>query len=217
MGQKVHPESLRLGYIHTWKSRWYAEKDYKSLLHEDLRLREFTRGRYPRAGVSRVIIERAANKLKINIHTSRPGVVIGRRGAEVEKFRKDVERFTKREVYVNIQEVTRPEADAQCVAENIAVQLEKRVMFRRAMKRAIETARQGGCKGIKVMVAGRLNGREIARKEWYLEGKLPLHTFRADIDYGFSQSYTTYGVIGVKVWVYNGDIMDVNEAHQAGL
>jgi small subunit ribosomal protein S3 len=217
MGQKVHPESLRLGYIHTWKSRWYAEKDYKGLLHEDLWLRDFTHKRYPRAGVSRVIIERAANKLKINIHTSRPGVVIGRRGAEVEKFRKDVEKLTKREVYVNIQEVARPEADAQCVAENIAVQLEKRVMFRRAMKRAVETAHQGGCKGIKVMVAGRLNGREIARTEWYLEGKLPLHTFRADIDYGFSQSYTTYGVIGVKVWVYNGDIMDVEEAHQAGL
>jgi small subunit ribosomal protein S3 len=217
MGQKVHPESLRVGYIHTWKSRWYAEKNYSDLLKEDLWIRSYLQKRYPRAGVSRVIIERAANKLKINIFTSRPGVVIGRRGAEVEITRKQVEKSLKRETYLNIQEVGRPETDAQCISENIAVQLEKRVMFRRAMKRSIENALQSGAKGIKVMVAGRLGGNEIARTEWYLEGKLPLHTFRADIDYGFSQAYCPYGVIGVKVWVYTGDIMDVNEARAAGL
>lgn len=217
MGQKIHPNALRLGYIHTWTSRWYAERNYGQILQEDLALRKFTHTRYKRAGISRVIIERAGNKLKLTIRTARPGVVIGRKGSEVERFRKDIQKYTKREVFVNIEEVPSPEIDAQVISESIAQQLEKRVMFRRAMKRSIETAMQNGAKGVKVMVSGRLGGHEIARTEWYLEGRLPLHTFRAQIDYGFSEAFTTYGVIGVKVWINNGEIYDVQEARQAGL
>lgn len=209
MGQKVHPVGFRLGYTEEWRSRWFAKRDYADLLHEDISLREMVKKRFHHAGVSRVDIERAANKLKIDIHTSRPGIVIGRNGSEVDRLKKDVEAQTNREVYVNIQEVHRPELDAQLISENIALQLQRRVAFRRAMRRAVETAMRFGAEGIKVRCAGRLGGLEIARVEWYLQGNLPLHTLRADIDYGFAESRTTYGQIGVKVWVYRGQILDI--------
>ena len=209
MGQKVHPVGFRLGYTEEWRSRWFAQRDYADLLHEDINLREMVKKRFHHAGVSRVDIERAANKLKIDIHTSRPGIVIGRNGSEVDRLKKDVEAQTNREVYVNIQEVHRPELDAQLISENIALQLQRRVAFRRAMRRAVETAMRFGAEGIKVRCAGRLGGLEISRVEWYLQGKLPLHTLRADIDYGFAESRTTYGQIGVKVWVYRGQILDI--------
>ena len=211
MGQKVHPIGFRLGYTEEWRSRWFATRDYGDLLHEDIQLREMIRKRFHHAGVSRVEIERAANKLKVDIHTARPGIVIGRNGSEVDRLKKDIEASTHREVYVNIQEVHRPELDAQLISENIALQLERRVAFRRAMRRAVETAMRFGAEGIKVRCAGRLGGLEIARVEWYLQGKLPLHTLRADIDYGFAESRTTYGQIGVKVWVYRGQILDVDD------
>ncbi len=211
MGQKVHPIGFRLGYTEEWRSRWFATRDYGDLLHEDIQLREMIRKRFHHAGVSRVEIERAANKLKVDIHTARPGIVIGRNGSEVDRLKKDIEASTHREVYVNIQEVHRPELDAQLISENIALQLERRVAFRRAMRRAVETAMRFGAEGIKVRCAGRLGGLEIARIEWYLQGKLPLHTLRADIDYGFAESRTTYGQIGVKVWVYRGQILDVDD------
>ncbi len=211
MGQKVHPIGFRLGYTEEWRSRWFATRDYGDLLHEDIQLREMIRKRFHHAGVSRVEIERAANKLKVDIHTARPGIVIGRNGSEVDRLKKDIEASTHREVYVNIQEVHRPELDAQLISENIALQLERRVAFRRAMRRAVETAMRFGAEGIKVRCAGRLGGLEIARIEWYLQGKLPLHTLRADIDYGFAESRTTYGQIGVKVWVYRGQILDVED------
>ena len=211
MGQKVHPIGFRLGYTEEWRSRWFATRDYGDLLHEDIQLREMIRKRFHHAGVSRVEIERAANKLKVDIHTARPGIVIGRNGSEVDRLKKDIEASTQREVYVNIQEVHRPELDAQLISENIALQLQRRVAFRRAMRRAVETAMRFGAEGIKVRCAGRLGGLEIARVEWYLQGKLPLHTLRADIDYGFAESRTTYGQIGVKVWVYRGQILDVED------
>ncbi len=211
MGQKVHPVGFRLGYTQDWRSRWFATRDYADLLHEDIALRDMIRRRFHHAGVSRVEIERAANKLKVDIHTARPGIVIGRNGAEVDRLKKDIETQTSREVYVNIQEVHRPELDAQLIAENIALQLQRRVAFRRAMRRAVETAMRFGAEGIKVRCGGRLGGLEISRSEWYLQGKLPLHTLRADIDYGFAESRTTYGQIGVKVWVYRGEILDVQD------
>ena len=211
MGQKVHPVGFRLGYTQDWRSRWFAKRDYAELLHEDIALRDMIHQRFHHAGVSRVEIERAANKLKVDIHTARPGIVIGRNGAEVDRLKKDIEARTSREVYVNIQEVHRPELDAQLIAENIALQLQRRVAFRRAMRRAVETAMRFGAEGIKVRCAGRLGGLEISRAEWYLQGKLPLHTLRADIDYGFAESRTTYGQIGVKVWVYHGEILDVTD------
>jgi small subunit ribosomal protein S3 len=209
MGQKVHPVGFRLGYTEEWRSRWFAKRDYATLLHEDIELRKMIRDRFHHAGVARVDIERAANKLKVDIHTSRPGIVIGRNGSEVDRLKKDIENKTRREVYVNIQEVHRPELDAQLIAENIALQLQRRVAFRRAMRRAVETAMRFGAEGIKVRCGGRLGGLEIARSEWYLQGNLPLHTLRADIDYGFAESRTTYGQIGVKVWVYRGQILDI--------
>ncbi len=211
MGQKVHPIGFRLGYTQDWRSRWFATRDYADLLHEDIRLRDMIRERFHHAGVSRVEIERAANKLKVDIHTARPGIVIGRNGTEVDRLKKDIESQTNREVYVNIQEVHRPELDAQLVAENIALQLERRVAFRRAMRRAVETAMRFGAEGIKVRCSGRLGGLEISRSEWYLQGKMPLHTLRADIDYGTAESLTTYGKIGVKVWVYRGQILDIDD------
>jgi small subunit ribosomal protein S3 len=215
MGQKVHPVGFRLGYTEEWRSRWFAKRDYADLLHEDIKLRDMVKERFHHAGVSRVDIERAANKLKVDIHTSRPGIVIGRNGAEVDRLKKDIEAKTRREVYVNIQEVHRPELDAQLIAENIALQLQRRVAFRRAMRRAVETAMRFGAEGIKVRCGGRLGGLEIARAEWYLQGNLPLHTLRADIDYGFAESRTTYGQIGVKVWVYRGQILDVDHRNTA--
>ncbi|HLV01980.1 MAG TPA: 30S ribosomal protein S3 [Acidobacteriota bacterium] len=208
MGQKVHPYGFRLGVNRTWKSRWFAKKNYGDLLHEDLEIKKLLKSRFYHAGISSIEIERAANKLTVVVHTSRPGIIIGRKGSEIEKLKTDLQRKTGREVFINIQEVHKPELDAQLVAESIAQQLEKRVAFRRAMRRAVDTALRFGAKGIKVRCAGRLNGAEIARAEWYLHGRLPLHTLRADIDYGFAQAYTTYGVIGVKVWVYKGEIFE---------
>jgi small subunit ribosomal protein S3 len=208
MGQKVHPYGFRLGVTKTWRSRWFSKQDYAKLLHEDLELKESLQERLKSAGVSSIEVDRPGNKLRITIRTSRPGIIIGRKGAEIEKLKQDLARKTKREVFIDIQEVHKPELDAQLVAESIALQLEKRVAFRRAMRKAVDSALRFGCKGIKVRVSGRLNGAEIARSEWYLQGQLPLHTLRADLDYGFSQAYTTYGVIGVKTWVYKGEILD---------
>jgi small subunit ribosomal protein S3 len=209
VGQKVHPYGFRLGYNKTWRSRWYAEKKYPELLHEDLKLREDLKRRLGHAGVSAIEIERAANKLKVNIHTSRPGIIIGRKGSEVDRLKDDIRKRTQREVFVNIIEIDKPEIDAQLVAESIAMQLEKRVAFRRAMRKAVESAQRFGAKGIRVRVAGRLGGAEIARAEWYLEGRVPLHTLRAEVDYGFTEARTTYGVIGIKVWIYSGESQEI--------
>src|SRR5450631_1005598 len=211
MGQKVHPYGFRLGFTKTWRSRWFAKQDYAKLLREDLELKESLRERLKAAGVSSVEVDRPGNKLRITIHTSRPGIIIGRKGAEIEKLKIDLAKKTKREVFVDIQEVHRPELDAQLVSESIALQLEKRVAFRRAMRKAVDSALRFGCKGIKVRVSGRLNGAEIARSEWYLQGQLPLHTLRADIDYGFAEAHTTYGVIGIKAWLYKGEILDLTK------
>jgi small subunit ribosomal protein S3 len=205
LGQKTHPYGFRLGFNKAWKSRWFATREYADLLHEDVELRKQLKDRLRSAGVSSIDIERAANKLVIRIETARPGIIIGRKGAEIDKLKGEVQKRTKREVHIDIQEVHRPELNAQLVAESIALQLEKRVAFRRAMRKAVDSALRFGCKGIKVRVAGRLNGAEIARKEWYLQGRLPLQTLRADIDFGFAQAYTTYGVIGVKCWVNQGE------------
>jgi len=207
VGQKTHPYGFRLGVNKTWKSRWFAKKSYADLLYEDVKLREQLKEKLRGAGISSIEIERAANKLMIRIYAARPGIVIGRKGAEIDKLRADIQQRTGREVHIDISEVHRPEMDAQLVAESIALQLEKRVAFRRAMRKAVDSALRFGCLGIKVRCAGRLNGAEIARKEWYLQGRLPLQTLRADIDYGFAQAYTTYGVIGVKCWVYKGEVM----------
>jgi small subunit ribosomal protein S3 len=208
MGQKVHPYGFRIGVTKTWRSRWFAKADYAKLLHEDLKLRESLLERLKAAGVSSVEVDRPGNKLRVTIRTSRPGIIIGRKGAEIEKLKQELTRSTQREVFIDIQEVHKPELDAQLVSESIALQLEKRVAFRRAMRKAVDSALRFGCKGIKVRVSGRLNGAEIARSEWYLQGQLPLHTLRADIDYGFAQAYTTYGVIGIKTWVYKGEILE---------
>jgi small subunit ribosomal protein S3 len=208
MGQKVHPYGFRVGYTKTWRSRWFAKQDYAKLLHEDLELKDALRERLKAAGVSSIEVDRPGNKLRVTIRTSRPGIIIGRKGAEIEKLKQELAARTHREVFIDIQEVHKPELDAQLVSESIALQLEKRVAFRRAMRKAVDSALRFGCKGIKVRVSGRLNGAEIARSEWYLQGQLPLHTLRADIDYGFSEARTTYGVIGVKTWIYKGEILD---------
>ena len=205
MGQKTHPYGFRLGYNKAWKSRWFAKKEYADLLHEDVILRKQLKDKLKSAGVDAIDVERAANKLVVRIYTARPGIIIGRKGSEIDKLKNEVQKRTNREVHIDIQEVHRPELDAQLVAESIALQLEKRVAFRRAMRKAVDSALRFGCKGIKVRVAGRLNGAEIARKEWYLQGRLPLQTLRADIDYGTAEAQTTYGVIGVKCWVYQGE------------
>jgi small subunit ribosomal protein S3 len=212
VGQKVHPYGFRLGFNKTWHSRWYADKKYGELLHEDLMLRRKLKERLSHAGISNIEIERAANKLKINIHTSRPGIIIGRRGSEVDKLRDDIQKQTGREVFINIMEIQKPELDATLVAESIAMQLQKRIAFRRAMRKAMESAARFGAQGIKVMCSGRLGGHEIARTEWYLEGQLPLHTLRSDVDYGTAVSRTTYGVIGVKVWIYKGETHEQKQA-----
>jgi small subunit ribosomal protein S3 len=206
MGQKVHPTGFRLGYNKTWRSRWYAEKDYANLLHEDIVLKKDLKKRFAHAGVSRVEVERAANKLKISIDTSRPGIIIGRKGQEVDKLKQEIQKKTGKEVFINIQEILKPELDAQLVAESVALQLEKRIAFRRAMRKAVDAALRFGAKGIKVRVSGRLNGAEIARSEWYLHGQLPLHTLRADIDYGLHEARTNFGAIGVKCWIYKGEL-----------
>ena len=216
MGQKVHPYGFRVGYNKDWHSHWFTKKDFAAYLAEDLALKRDLKKRFAGAGVSHIDVERAANRLKIIIYTSRPGIIIGRQGKDIEKLKEDLTKQTKREVLVSIQEVQKPELNAQLQAEKIAQQLEKRIAFRRAMKKAIEESQRFGAMGIKVMCAGRLNGAEIARTEWTLEGQLPLHTLRADVDYGFAEALTTFGLIGVKVWIYRGEILDANAAMARG-
>lgn len=208
MGQKTHPIGFRLGISKDWNSRWFAEgKEYRDFLHEDLRLRKFIKDKLGHAAISKVEIERRANKLDVTIHTARPGIIIGKKGAEVEVLRKDLQEMFGREVYIKIQEIRRADIDAQLVAENVANQLIRRIAFRRAMKKAVGNAMKMGVKGIRIASAGRLGGAEMSRREWYREGRVPLHTLRADIDYGFAEARTTYGIIGVRVWIYHGDVV----------
>ncbi len=207
MGQKTHPIGFRLGVIRTWQSKWYEEKNYAAWLHEDIRLRKYVKEKLYSAGISRVDIERAATKVKISIYTPRPGIVIGKKGVGIETLKKDLQRLSKNEIFVNIHEVRKAETDAQLVAENVAMQLERRVAFRRAMKKTVQTATKFGAKGIKIACKGRLGGGEMARYEWYRDGRVPLHTLRADIDYGTAEAKTTYGVIGVKCWVFKGEVL----------
>lgn len=214
MGQKVHPKGFRLGVLEGWESRWFAEKEYAALLHDDIKVRGFIKKRLHHAGIAKVEIERAANKAKINIYTARPGIVIGKKGAEIEKLKVELGKLTDREVYLNIHEVRRPDLDAQLVAENVALQLERRVAFRRAMKESVARAIRMGAQGVKVRCSGRLAGAEIARTEWYREGRVPLHTLRADISYGLAEARTTYGVIGVKVWIFRGEVLTREEEQQ---
>lgn len=207
MGQKVNPFGFRLGIINTWKSRWFATKEYPQFIKEDLKIREHIQEKLARASVSKIEIERATNRLQVDIYTARPGIVIGRKGTEVDSLRSDLEKISGRQVQINIQEIKRPELDANLVAQNVAEQLEGRVSFRRAMKKAVTAALRAGAKGVKISCAGRLGGSEMARSEWYREGRVPLHTVRADIDYGFAEALTTVGKIGVKVWIYKGDVL----------
>ncbi len=205
MGQKVHPLGFRLGITRTWDSRWYSEREYGDFLIEDYKLRKFIRKRLAQASVSRIEIERAAGKIRLVVHTARPGIVIGPKGSEIEKLRREMLKMTSKEVVVDIKEIRRPEIDARLVAQNVAQQLTRRIAFRRAMKRSVSSALKSGAQGIRIATAGRLGGAEMARREWYREGRVPLHTLRADIDYGFAQASTTYGVIGVKVWIFKGE------------
>jgi small subunit ribosomal protein S3 len=207
LGQKVNPIGFRLGVIKTWDSKWYAEADYAKNLHEDLKIRQFLKKRLYSAGISKIEIERAANKTKINIHAARPGLIIGKKGAEVELLKKDLAFITSKEVFININEVRKPELDAQLVAENVALQLERRIAFRRAMKKSVTSSLKFGAKGIRITCSGRLGGAEMSRTEWYREGRVPLHTLRADIDYGFAEAKTTYGIIGVKVLIFKGEVL----------
>lgn len=209
MGQKTHPFGFRLGVIKTWRSRWFAEKDYATNLQEDLKIRGFVKNHLSQAGVSAVEIERKSNRVHVIVFTARPGIVIGKKGESIEKLKKEVQRFTPREVSVTIQEIRRPETDAQLTAENVALQLERRIAFRRAMKKTVLSSLKLGAKGIKIQVSGRLGGAEMSRVEWYREGRVPLHTLRADIDYGVATARTTYGAIGVKVWIYKGEVYEM--------
>jgi len=217
LGQKVHPISFRLGYIKTWDSRWYAGKDYPQLLIEDLRVRDYLKKKLYHAGVAKIEIERVASKAKkakITIHTARPGIIIGKKGAEVDNLKKELQKMTQKEIFISIQEVKRAELDAQLVAENVALQMERRIGFRRAMKKAVTTTMKLGAKGIKIGCAGRLGGAEMARREWYREGRVPLHTLRADIDFGQAEAKTTYGIVGVKVWIFKGEIFPTKEGEE---
>jgi small subunit ribosomal protein S3 len=207
LGQKVNPIGFRLGVVKTWNSVWFTEKNYSKLIHEDIKAREHLKKKFFHAGISKIDIERAADKAKINIYAARPGIIIGRKGAEIEKVKKDLERFIEGEVIINIIEVRKPEIDAQLVAENVALQLVRRVAFRRAMKRGVTSALKFGAQGVRIACAGRLGGAEMARREWYREGRVPLHTLRADIDYGFAEAHTTYGIIGVKVLIFHGEVL----------
>lgn len=211
MGQKVNPIGLRLGGIKTWCSRWFSEKGYADLLHEDIKIRKYIKKELHAAGISKVDIERAANKAKVNIYAARPGIIIGKKGAEIEKLKNELEKMTKSEIIVNIMEVRKPEIDAQLVAENIALQLERRVAFRRAMRKCVTAAMKFGAKGIRVTCSGRLGGAEMSRTEWYREGRVPLHTLRADIDWGFAEALTAYGVIGVKTLIFHGEVLPGKE------
>ncbi len=207
MGQKTHPTGYRLGYNYTWSSRWYAEKDYTRLLHQDIKIRSAVKRRLYHAGVAKVEIERSGDQIRVIIHTARPGIIIGRKGAEVDKLKGSLEKEYGGQVYITVKEIKKPELDAQLVSENIAMQLEKRVAFRRAMKRSIAAALRLGAQGVRICCAGRLGGAEIARTEWYREGRVPLHTLRAHIDYGFAEAHTTMGQIGIKTWIYKGEIL----------
>jgi len=209
MGQKTHPVGYRLGYNYTWSSRWYAVKDYTKLLHQDINIRKVVKQKLYHAGVAKVEIERSGDQTRVIIHTARPGIIIGRKGAEVDKLKAELEKQYGGQVYITVKEIKKPELDAQLVSENVATQLEKRVAFRRAMKRSVQSALRLGAKGIKIMVAGRLGGAEIARTEWYREGRVPLHTLRAEVDYGFAEARTTMGQIGVKTWIYKGEILPI--------
>ena len=214
MGQKTHPKIFRIGVIETWDSIWYADRDYARLLHEDFKIKKFLKKRLFHAGISKIEIERATNKAKINIHTARPGIVIGKKGAEIEKLKEELSHLAGGELYINIHEVRRPDLDAQLVAENVALQLQRRVAFRRAMKESVSRALRMGAQGIRVQCSGRLGGAEIARTNWYREGRVPLHTLRADVNYGLAESHTTYGVIGVKVWIFRGEVLTEEEEQQ---
>jgi small subunit ribosomal protein S3 len=214
LGQKVNPIGFRVGVIRTWRSRWHAKKDYGRLLHEDARIRRYLKRRLFNAGISLIEIERTANRATIDIYTARPGIVIGKKGSEIDALRDEIQRMTGRDIVINIKEVRKAEIDAQLVAENVALQLERRVAFRRAMKRSVGTAMKFGAQGVKIHCAGRLGGAEMARREWYREGRVPLHTLRADIDYGFAEASTTYGVIGVKVHIFKGEVLSSNDTEK---
>ncbi len=205
MGQKVHPKGFRLGIIKTWGSRWYADKSFAKLLHEDIKIKKYVKKTLEHAGIADVGIERAASKVRVNIDAARPGIIIGKKGTEITKLKNQIQKMTDKEIFVNISEVKRPEINAQLVAQNVCMQLLKRVAFRRAMKRSVSTALKFGAEGIKISCSGRLGGAEMARREWYREGRVPLQTLRADIDYGFAEANTTYGIIGVKVWIFKGE------------
>jgi len=207
LGQKVNPIGFRLGGIKTWNSLWFSEKNYATLLHEDLKVRKFLKKKLYHAGISKIDIERAANRAKVNIYAARPGVIIGKKGSEIEKLKKDIEQITQSEVIINILEVRKPEIDAQLVAENVAMQLERRIAFRRAMKKCVTSAMKFGAKGIRINCGGRLGGAEMARSEWYREGRVPLHTLRADINWGFAEAHTAYGLIGIKVLIFHGEVL----------
>jgi small subunit ribosomal protein S3 len=211
LGQKVNPIGLRLGIVRSWESTWYADRDYAKFLLEDQKIRKYLKKRLYHAGISKINISRTGEKLKLKLHTARPGIVIGKKGAEIEALKIDLDKLTNRQCVVDIQEVRRPEADAQLVAENVALQLERRIAFRRAMKKAVNIALKFGAKGIKIACSGRLGGAEMARREWTREGRVPLHTLRADIDYGFAEAKTTYGIIGVKVWIFKGEVLTDSE------
>ncbi|MFZ9887418.1 MAG: 30S ribosomal protein S3 [Myxococcota bacterium] len=216
MGQKVHPTGFRLGVIRSWDSRWFREKGYSEWLLEDLRLRNYIHDKLKSAGIARVDIERAANKCKVNVHTARPGIVIGKKGAGIDQLKKDLQKLSTSEVFLNIHEVRKAETDAQLVAESVAQQLERRVAFRRAMKKSMQTATKFGAKGIRVACSGRLGGAEMSRYEWYREGRVPLHTLRADIEYGFAEARTTYGIIGCKCWIFKGEVLPQTAARARG-
>jgi small subunit ribosomal protein S3 len=218
MGQKTHPVGYRIGYNYTWSSRWYADKEYAKLLHQDIKIRKMVKQRLYHAGVAKVEIERSGDQTRVIIHTARPGIIIGRKGAEVDKLKASLEKEYSGQVYITVKEIKKPELDAQLVSENVATQLEKRVAFRRAMKRSVQSALRLGAQGIKIMVAGRLGGAEIARTEWYREGRVPLHTLRAEVDFGFAEAHTTMGQIGVKTWIYKGELLPAQQLRpDAGL
>ena len=212
MGQKVNPIGLRLGIVKTWESRWYADKKYSEYIQQDDKLRKFIKKKLYHAGISRIEIERSAKRIRLRIYTARPGIVIGKKGTEIERLKQELETFVSQEIMIDIQEVRKPEVDAQLVAENVAMQIERRVAFRRAMKRAVQSAMRFGAQGIKIISSGRLGGAEMARVEWYREGRVPLHTLRADIDYGFTEARTTYGAIGIKVYIFKGEILKKEDA-----
>lgn len=218
MGQKVHPYALRLGFIKSWKSSWFSKKnDFPLLLHEDIKIRKYIKAAFPNAGVSSIEIERASGRVRIILHTSRPGVIIGRRGADIDRLRDELQEITGKQIFVDIKEIKKPGLDAQLVAENVSFQLEKRIAFRRAMKKAIQMTMGAGAGGVKIACSGRLGGAEMSRREGYREGKIPLQTFRADIDYGISIANTTYGTIGVKVWIYKGDVYAQKKVGKDGI